>query len=180
MTANFSIKPMNARFVKRISLLFLLPLLSFTPLVAHAQGTNGGEIPLPPGYNTNANARANANTRYEIEIANGRLLLAPLIGHTNINAIWGLGDLHSVLATIENLAKYLRATNPDLNIVLSPGTAEETISELKLRSSDMRAICEAVSVATESKVRGNLFIRKRQLDLDGATKRKPGHNGRGV
>jgi hypothetical protein len=157
MTANFSSKPMNARFVKHISLLLLLPLLSFAQFVAHAQGATGGEIPLPPGYGTNAkaNATANTNPRYEIEIANGSLLLAPLKGRTNINAIWGPGDLHSVSATIENLAKYLRAANPNLNIVLSPGTAEETISDLKLRTDDIKAICEAVSIASDGKIRGS-------------------------
>ncbi len=86
--------------------------------------------------------------------------MAPLKGHADIKAIWGPGDLYAVSATIENLAKYLRAANPDLNIVLSPGAAEETISDLRLRSSDMKAICEAVSIATDGKVRGNPLFGK--------------------
>ena len=147
---------MNTGLVKRISLLLLMPTLTFTTTAAHGQTTKGGEVPPPPS--------ADLNSRYNIEITNGKLSLAPingklsqipLKGRTDLKAIWGTGDIESVPATIENLAKYLKVENPDLNIVLSPGTAEHSINDLKLRSGDMKAITEAVTIATDSKIRGS-------------------------
>jgi hypothetical protein len=147
---------MNAGLVKRISPYLLLPMLALAQPFAHAQASNNDAVPLPPGYGTNAKANLTANTRarYEIEIVGGYLSLAPLKGHTDIKAIWA-GGPDSVPATIGNLAKYLRAQNPELNIVLSPGAADEKITDLKLRSGDMKAVTEAVIIATESKVRSS-------------------------
>jgi len=139
---------MNARLAKRISLFSLLPILALANPSAHGQGSNNNVLPPPPGYNSELK-------QYNIEIENGQLLLDPLKGRVNVKAVWGSGDIHSVAATIGNLSKYLRAQNPDLNIVLSPGAADEKISDLKLRSGDMKAVTEAVMIATDSKVRGN-------------------------
>jgi len=137
---------MNARFLKLVSLFCLLSLLTLAFSGADAQDTNSGAI---------TTSAAGIDHPYDIQIENGELLVAPLQGRVDIKAIWGQGDLHSVPATIENLAKYLRAANPDLNIVLSPGAPEVKINDLKLRSSDMRALTEAVGIATDGTVRGS-------------------------
>ena len=137
---------MNARLLKLVSLFCLMSLLTLAFSGADAQDTNSVAIP----------ARvADIDHPYDIQIENGELLLAPLQGHVDIKSIWGPGDIHSVPATIGNLTKYLRAANPNLNIVLSPGAAEVKINDLKLRSGDMKALTEAVGIATDGTVRGS-------------------------
>jgi hypothetical protein len=140
---------MNARLHKLATLLCLLPLLALTQAAAHAQTVNADGIPLPPAYT------ANTSARYNIEIENGVLSVDPLKNRVDSKALWGNGNISSVPATIGNLTKFLRAVDTNLNIVLSPGTAEQTISDLKLRSGDMKALVEAVGIATGNKVRGS-------------------------
>ena len=66
---------------------------------------------------------------------------------------WGPGKLAGVIATVENLAKYLRIVDTNLSIVLSAGAADVKIGDLKIHS-NMSAIMEALSVATDGNIRG--------------------------
>ncbi|HOB33993.1 MAG TPA: hypothetical protein PKH32_14030, partial [Verrucomicrobiota bacterium] len=70
-----------------------------------------------------------AEVRYHIEIENGFLRLAPLKSRVDVAATFG-PDLAEVPATIENVAKYLRATDTNLDIVVSPDAAGVTIGDL--------------------------------------------------
>jgi hypothetical protein len=140
---------MNARLLKPTRMLLLLLSLVLMSCLAHAQSASTGEIPPPPAYGNTV------NSPYDIQIQNGVLLLAPLKGRVDVKAIWGPGDIHGVPATIGNLAKYLRAADTNLNIVISPGAEDMKIGDLILRSRDMKALTEAVTVATDSKIRGS-------------------------
>jgi hypothetical protein len=154
MTAKTKSTFMNARVpFKLASLLGMSLLLALDPSLARAEGVTAAEVSPPTGA-------TNVSSRYDIEIVNGHLLVAPLKGHADVKAIWGPGDLHGVSATINNLAEYLRAENPSLNIVVSPGAGEVVLSDFKLRSDDMKAVCDAVSIATESRVRGSTISGK--------------------
>lgn len=106
---------------------------------------------------TRPEAPARPLEEYSIEIENGQLLMAPLKGRIDINAIWGKGEIHSMPATIENLAKFLRAADTNLNLVLSPRSAEVTVQNLKLRSIDIGGFIRAIGYATDGQVTGRPF-----------------------
>src|SRR5262245_30843257 len=101
---------MNARFFLKMAAPLCVSLL-LAPAMTSAQGTNNEPVPMALGNNS-------SSSRYQIEIVEGQLLLAPLENRIEVKAIWGEGSIHSVPATIENLAKYLRAADSHLNIVL--------------------------------------------------------------
>ena len=133
---------MKARLLKLLLSLCLLPL--FTTPTAHAQ-TASATTP---------------DVQYDVQIENGDLLLAPLKGHADMNAIMAAfnvptdanGSFPSVPATIGNLAKYLRLWNTNLNLIISPGATDVKISDLKLHTGDMNALLSALYVATDGNV----------------------------
>lgn len=136
----------------------LTAFFSVLTLIAAIQSSASAQETNP---SSGAVTENNAKTRYNIEIENGQLLAAPLKARVNINALWGPGSIHSVPATIDNLAKYLRAADTNLNLVLSPEAANVTIQNLKLRSADMAELVQAVMYATGGTVRGSSFSNSR-------------------
>jgi hypothetical protein len=97
--------------------------------------------------------------RFDVEIADGQLSLAPLKGRVDVNE-FNLGpgaqpaDIHSVPATIANLAKYVQAVDTDMNIVVAPAAKGVQIKDLKLHSADMFEVVEAAELATDEAVHG--------------------------
>ncbi|HEX4263673.1 MAG TPA: hypothetical protein VH597_04985 [Verrucomicrobiae bacterium] len=145
---------MNAPLLKTIRLLLLLPCLALMSCLAHAQSASTGEVPPPPAY------ASSVNSPYDIQIENGALLLAPLKNRVDVKALWGSGDAHGVPATIGNLMKYLRAADTNLTLIVSPGAAGVQINDLTMRSGNMPALAEALSIATDNKVHGSLLTAK--------------------
>lgn len=128
-------------------------LVSALVLMAPVQFTRGQEKH-PPSPTA---AQPNAQLRYDIEIENGELLTAPFKRYVDVNALWGPGSIASVPATIENLARFMRAADTNLNLVVSPDAAQVTIQNLKLRSADIAELVEALGYATDGKLRGLRF-----------------------
>lgn len=97
--------------------------------------------------------------RFDVEIENGRLSLAPLKGRVDVNE-FNLGEgaqpanIDSVPATIANLAKYIRAADTNGNMNVSPSAADIQIKDLKLRGADVSEVLDAVNTATDEAVRG--------------------------
>jgi hypothetical protein len=133
---------MKTRPIKFKGLLCLLPLLAFAQSIGNAQ----------PSI-------VNAEPRFDINIENGQLSLAPLNGRVDVNQ-FALGegaqpaDIKTVPATIDNLSRYVRAVAPDLNIVVAPQAAAVQIKDLKLRAADMAEVVEAAELATDEAVHG--------------------------
>jgi hypothetical protein len=102
-------------------------------------------------------ASGEARTRrvFDIDIAGGQLSMAWLRTNANPEAIWSRAA--TVDATVGNLAKYICAGNPELNIVVTPGAADLRIPDMKLRSVDLSALSVALAHATEGVVRGTMF-----------------------
>jgi hypothetical protein len=159
---------MNARLVKLAFTLCLISLLNLAGIL-HAQDTNTEEVPPPPGYangggpqqpgrrgGTGVGPMGNAQVlpMFDIQIENGQLSLAPLKDQTEIKKIWGTG-VSSVPATIDNITKYLRAVDPQLNVILSPEVGPVTIYNLKLNTRLLGSISDAISVASGGAIRGN-------------------------
>jgi hypothetical protein len=55
-------------------------------------------------------------------------------------------------ATVGHLAEFIREQFPGVNIVLSPGTSDIKVDELRLRSVDTMDFLQALSVATDGRV----------------------------
>jgi len=151
---------MNARIAKLALAVCSLCLLNFTGLVqaqdttpedAAPTSTNtNGRAMRPPGYR-GAEASLGSLPEFDIQIENGKLSLAIFKETTGKNP-WP--NATSVPATIENLSKYLRAIDPNLNIVLSPDVGHVTIQNLKLNSHNPFSISQAVSVASGGAIIG--------------------------
>ncbi len=162
---------MNARLLALT--LCLVSTLNLAALV-HAQETNAGDVSQPhvdtdggrtqpgalgrrgpgamqPGAFGGGGNFESAPT-FDIQIENGELSLAPLKNAPGKNP-WGTNTA-SVTATIDNLSKYLRAIDPNLNIVLSPDVGKLTISNLKLNTRAPISIAQAVSVASGGTIVG--------------------------
>lgn len=133
---------MNARFFKFADLLCLVSLFAFSQPFANAEPTT------------------NAEPRIDIQIQRGQLWLEPLkSAGIDVQQIWGSPgelpeDRATVTATINNLAKYLRAIDPTMNIVVSDQAAPLQVNNLKLHAADMREVVEATEIATDQTVRG--------------------------
>jgi len=150
---------MNARPVKTT---IALCLLSLSPLTStlHAQDTNvenSAPIQSSPGRrgpNFGGQRGINVETLpiFNIQIENGQLLLAPLKDHQNP---WTATLDSSVPATMDNLSKYLRAIDTNLNIVLSPDVGNITIPNLKLNTRNVIALHEAIAVASGNAIFDN-------------------------
>lgn len=149
---------MNARLTKLGLTLCCFSVLNIAAFV-HAQDTNAEDAAPPPA---NANGRAGRPPGYRtphigdlpefnIQIENGQLSLAYFKPWEHTNP-WGTNS--TVAATIENLSKYLRAIDPNLNIVLSPDVGHITIQNLKLNSRNPFSISQAVSVASGGAIVG--------------------------
>lgn len=100
-------------------------------------------LPLPPAYaqaataNPVPSAPPRAEPRISLEIKQGALRQ----GAT------------TVPATVANLVENLRDRTADVDFVLSPGVGEMVVSNLTLRSADLRGTLEAICFATGNKVR---------------------------
>jgi len=97
--------------------------------------------------------------RFDVEIQDGQLLLAPMNGRAPTNEFTFRDGAYaepvtSVPATIANLAKYLRAADTNANITVSPSAAEIQIKDLKLHGADVGEVVNAVGVATDEAVYG--------------------------
>jgi hypothetical protein len=131
---------MNTRpLLKLVCLLCLLPSLG---------------IAAPDGPRAVPTANP-ADAQYDIQIQEGVLLVAPMKGHVDVNALYGPGDLYGVPPTVGNVVKYLQAINSNLNIVMSPGAADLTIGDLKFHSLDMNGLVNAIFIASGGVVRGS-------------------------
>lgn len=150
---------MNARLAKPALTLCSILLLNFAG-ISHAQDANTGDAPAP---SANAGGRALRPPRaaepnaedlpaFNIQIENGRLSLATFKEMPGKNP-WET-NVTSVPATIDNLSKYLRAIDPNLNIVLSPDVGKFIISDLKLNTRNPWAISQAVGVASGGAIVG--------------------------
>ena len=129
-------------------------LLNFTGSL-QAQDTNTTEGTLPPGAfaaRRAFEASVESLPTFNIQIENGQLSLASFKTMPEKNP-WGTNVL-SVLATVDNLSKYLRAIDPNLNIVLSPDVGGFTIANLKLNTRAPLSIAQAVSVASGGTIVG--------------------------
>jgi hypothetical protein len=169
MVENGPIKPMNLRTAKLAFALCSLCLINLTASI-RAQDTNSGDTSQPPdnggesqrqgdgrrGGGGPADGRrvAAPDPVFDIQIENGELSLAPLAGHSETTNFWAPGT-KTVPATMENISRYLRATDPRLSVVLSPGTGESVISDLKLKTTAFRSISEAIRVASGNTISGN-------------------------
>jgi hypothetical protein len=56
---------------------------------------------------------------------------------------------------MENISRYLRVVDTNLNVILSPGTSDARISSLKLKTSSLGSIPDAISIASGGIVRGS-------------------------
>jgi hypothetical protein len=135
-------------FVKPIAFICLV-----AGLISSPSGVNAQEKPDV----ASAPKTRPASQAFDLDIEDGMLLLAPLKRHVDIIALWGPGEVHSVTATINNLAKYLRAADPDLNIIVSPEAGAVQIKELKLRRATMASLVEGLGYATGGAIRGTQF-----------------------
>jgi hypothetical protein len=162
---------MNARTVK-ITLPLCLLFLSTLGDSLRAQDNNP-ENPAPPpaaplvrrGPGYGGPAEAPVAPIFNIQIENGRLSLEPLRGKPTQNpwsATLAVADASapgtidtSVAATMDNLSKYLRVIDTNLNIVLSPGVSDIVISDLKLNTRNARAVHEAIVVASGGAILDN-------------------------
>jgi hypothetical protein len=145
---------MNARFPKPTYMLLLSLCLALMSCLAHAQSASTGEVPPPPGYGNRGTSPC------DIQIEEGMLLIAPLKNRVDVKALWGSGDARGVPATVGNLMKYLRSADTNLTIVVSPGAAGLQINDLTMRSGNMPALAEALSIATDNKIHGSLMTAK--------------------
>ena len=164
---------MNAHLVKLALTLCSISLLNLFAL--RAQDTNDNQVPPPPGYGSGAGQPGGFGGRggmqprgfgggpmgstedtptFDIQIENGTLSLAPLAGHSELTNFWKPGT-KTVPATMENISRYLRAVDTNLNVILSPGTGDFTISDLKLKTSSLRSIPDAISIASGGDVRAS-------------------------
>ena len=163
---------MNARLLALS--LCLVSALNFAASI-HAQETNSGDFSQPPRDTNSETPQPGALGRrggigsiqpgsfggggniesgpaFDIQIENGELSLAYFKRRGQTNP-WGTTN-STVPATIDNLSKYLRAIDPNLNIVLSPDVGNFIIPNLKLNTHTPISISRAVSVASGGAVAG--------------------------
>lgn len=156
---------MNMRFCKFLLAICVLPLFASTFPVAYAQDQTGQVAPTRrfagAGFGGGGGFRGMGTNavRFDVQIEDGQLSLAPLKGRVEVNDFkLGAGaqpaDISSVPATIANLAKYIGAADTNGNINVSPSAAEIQINDLKLRGADVAEVLDAVSTATDGAVRG--------------------------
>jgi hypothetical protein len=149
-----SIKLMNARLTKLALAICCLSLLPFAELI-QAQDTNASETTPPPGAFASRRAyeaSIQSLPEFNIQIENGSLSLAAFKDTPEKNP-WGK-TASSVSATVDNLSKYLRAIDPNLNIVLSPDVGDLIIRNLKLNTRSPLSISQAISVASGNTIIG--------------------------
>jgi hypothetical protein len=89
---------------------------------------------------------------FDIQIENGKLSLAPLAGRSELTNFPGT---KAVPATMENISRFLRATDPHLSVILSPGTENVEISNLKIRTAMLPQLSDAINIASGNTVSGN-------------------------
>ena len=155
-------KPMKTDLVKLGVALCSLCLVASTGSL-QAQDTNdevppppgysNGTVPQPPGYGGRSGSVVELPV-FDIQIENGQLSLAPLKGRAGATNFWA-SKTSSVEATMENLSKFLRLVDPHLNIVLAPRTESLVVPNLKLKTSNLNTVSEAIAVATSGTVRGS-------------------------
>jgi len=142
---------MNARPVKTT---IALCLLFLSPLAASLRAQdNNVENPVPPAPSLGRGGPGFGGPRgsavetpiFNIQIENGQLNLDPLKGR---ETPWTATHESSVPATIDNLSKYLRVIDTNLNIVLSPDVGNITIPNLKLNTRNVSALHQAIAIAS--------------------------------
>jgi hypothetical protein len=163
-------KTMNARLLA-LALCSLSILIQ--PGLVQAQDTTTDDVAQRPGLTNGATSQPDGLGRrgrgmqgfggggsiengptFDIQIENGQLFLAPLAGRSEITNFWARGT-KTVPATMENISRYLRATDPHLNIILSPGTGDVQIFNLKLKTTILSSIPDAIDVASGDTIRGS-------------------------
>jgi hypothetical protein len=146
---------MNAHLTKTLTLWLLLLSTLAGPL--RAQDTNLENGNSSPGRRGTGHSGTDGNSfefpMFNIQIENGKLSLA-VFKDTPAQNPFGT-NAASVPATINNLSKYLRAIDPDLNIILSPDVGDLTIANLKLSTRNLASISEAFSVASGGVIRAS-------------------------
>lgn len=146
---------MNMRHCKLLLALYVLPLFASTLPDAYAQD----QVVTQPPRRFIGGLEFTNFARFDVQISDGQLMLAPLKGRVDTND-FSLGSVAhaepiiSVPATIENLAKYLRAADRHVNIVVSPSAAEIQIKDLKLRGANVAEVMNVIFTATDGVVNG--------------------------
>jgi len=189
---------MNARLVRLALTICLASTLNLT-VSLQAQDTNPTEAPQPAGDTNNgetqqpgtpgrrggfgtppggffgSGAGMEAGPAFDIQIEDGKLSLAPLAGHSEMTNFWAAGT-KEVPATMENISRYLRATDPHLNVILSPGTGGVTISNLKIKTILLPSVSDAITIASGNTIRGNGGFRGRGGFVGPNGGRQPGES----
>jgi len=159
---------MNARLLALTlcSLAMLNP-----PCFVHAQDANADDAPHNPGVTNNATSQPSGVGRrgqgfggggsvqegptFDIQIEKGDLSLAPLGDRPEATNFFGwIPGTKTVPATMENISHYLRVTDPHLSVVLSPGTGDVPIWNLKIKTASLPQISEAINIASGNKISG--------------------------
>jgi hypothetical protein len=179
MAENRPIKPMNTRLVKLALTLCLVSSLNLADSL-RAQDTNADDGPQPAGTTNNGTPQPGSFGRrggfgaagfggggsmgvtedspiFDIQIEGGDLSLAPLgplEHHPELTNFWAPGT-KKVWANMNNISLYLRATDSHLSVILSPGTGSASILNLKIKTSRLVSLCDAISVASGNTIRGN-------------------------
>jgi hypothetical protein len=94
---------------------------------------------------------------FDIQIEDGQLSLAPLgslANHPQLTNFWA-PDTKSVTANMNNISRYLRATDPHLSVVLSPGIGGVIILNLKIKTPMLPQLSEAISIASGKTISGD-------------------------
>ena len=154
---------MNRRFSKFLPAVCLCALFAFTFMIAFGQDqSEPGQGPFQrQGRAFGGFGRFTNAVRFDVDIANGQLMLAPIKDRADFKEFWGPAAT-SARATIANLAKYLSVADTNGNLNVSPSAAEIEIKDLKLRGADIDEVLNAVSTATDGAVHG-----KGGIDVDG-------------
>jgi len=160
---------MNARPLK-ITITLCLFFLSTLTGSLRAQDTGLEDANSSPGRMGPGQGRVMAGgppvaPLFNIQIENGRLSLEPLkdkptqnpwsatLARANSSAPGTIDT--SIPATIDNLSKYMRVIDTNLNIVLSPDVGNIVVQNLKLNTRNVGAVHEAIAVASGGAILNN-------------------------
>lgn len=118
-----------------------LPLLTATALLLSRGSTPGAETAKPtappPATETSVVSAPDGRRIFHLDIIDGRFEPQPGVKKP---------------ANLGNLMDFVRANLPGVNIVLSPGTAEIMVQDLRLRSAEFGDLLQALTVATGNNV----------------------------
>jgi hypothetical protein len=122
---------MKASLITRYGLtaLLLTGVVYTLPLPAQAQNTTPQARVHP-----SENSIGKPIDRYNLEIANGQLLLDKLTNRIDLTAYFGKGPISAVPANLGNIVAVLRELHTNANLVMEPSLAELGIGDLKIRS----------------------------------------------